>query len=522
LRFAFAQQGRRVETCLDCGFHLVNPQPAEAEPEVIPAADDFASASGGDGGPVAGAKQATALAYLKDVARYGGRGEGRLLVVGGGAGDFLAAAGQLGYHATAVELSAAAAHVARRKAPAAAIHCGPLASAPLEARGFDVCVLCDVLEHVGNPVELVRAASRLLKPDGVLFLTIGSLASGAAPHGKGAAPLSYFSHQTIQNLLYAAGFRDVLVRPGQTAPQGGSLVRAAASVARRLRRRPPPDAGLAVLARASAAVGRPKLSVIVPAYNEVNTFDSLMSLLVRKQLPGMDMEIIIVESNSSDGTRDLVRRYEAHPRVKLLLQDAPRGKGNAVRAGLAHATGDFVLIQDADLEYDLDDYEALLEPLLRGQASFVLGARHGGKTYKIRKLETQPIRGGLLNFGHWFFAFLVNVLFGLSLKDPFTMFKVFRRDCLAGLTFQCNRFDFDYELLIKLVRKGYRPLEIPANYRSRSFHEGKKVSMLRDPLTWIRVLARLRLARIDPLEEIGRGAGEAARRPAVHETKEAA
>jgi hypothetical protein len=86
------------------------------------------------------------------------------------------------------------------------------------------------------------------------------------------------------------------------------------------------------------------------------------------------------------------------------------------------------------------------------------------------------------------------------------MYKVFRRDCLAGLTFQCNRFDFDFELLIKLVRKGVRPIEIPVNYRSRSFKEGKKVSVFRDPLTWLWALVRLRLARIDPVGEVGRQA----------------
>ena len=97
------------------------------------------------------------------------------------------------------------------------------------------------------------------------------------------------------------------------------------------------------------------------------------------------------------------------------------------------------------------------------------------------------------------------------------MFKVFRRDCLVGLTFRCNRFDFDYELLIKLVRKGYRPLEIPVNYRSRSFKQGKKVSMLRDPLTWLWALARLRLTRVDPLREVARQRA-AAPAPAAHES----
>lgn len=242
---------------------------------------------------------------------------------------------------------------------------------------------------------------------------------------------------------------------------------------------------------------RPVLSVIVPAYNEAATFDALMTPLAAKTLPDIDIEIIIIESNSVDGTREAALKYRDGSRVRVLLEDRPRGKGHAVRAGLAAATGDFVLIQDADLEYDLDDYESLIEPLVSGRASFVLGSRHSGSPWKMRQFSDQRALAAGLNAGHWLFTTLVNVLFGLQLRDPFTMFKVFRRDCLDGLTFECNRFDFDYELLIKLVRKGYRPVEIPVNYRSRSFHEGKKISVWRDPLTWIWVLLRLRFSRIE-------------------------
>ncbi len=233
-----------------------------------------------------------------------------------------------------------------------------------------------------------------------------------------------------------------------------------------------------------------------------------MQGLLAKTLPRMDIEVVLVESNSSDGTRQLAERYRHHPRVKLILEDRPCGKGHAVRTGLRQATGDYVLIQDADLEYDLNDYEALLEPLRQGRTSFVLGARHGGSAMKMRRFERQKLLSFLLNGGHWFFTTLINVLFFLRLRDPFTMYKVFRRDCLAGLNFQCNRFDFDYELLINLVRKGYRPLEVPVNYRSRSFRQGKKVSMVRDPLTWLWALVRLRLRRVDPLREIGRQRAE--------------
>ena len=162
-----------------------------------------------------------------------------------------------------------------------------------------------------------------------------------------------------------------------------------------------------------------------------------------------------------------------------------------------------MLIQDADLEYDLEDYDALLEPLVAGRAAFVLGSRHGGRNvWKMRQFTGQHGLSLFVNLGHWFFTTLVNVLFFKRLRDPFTMFKVFRRDCLYGLEFECNRFDFDFELLIKLIRKGFHPVELPVNYRSRSFKEGKKVRLFRDPLTWLVVIAWLRFVKVDPMKVV--------------------
>jgi Glycosyl transferase family 2 len=249
---------------------------------------------------------------------------------------------------------------------------------------------------------------------------------------------------------------------------------------------------------ASPAVTR-TCSIIVPVYNEKNTFPELMRTLLAKRLDhmGLEREIILVESNSTDGSRELVAAFESTPGVKILWQERPRGKGNAVRAGLAVATGDVMLIQDADLEYDLNDYDALLEPLLAGRAAFVLGARHGGRM-RMRKFQEQKVLGETLNVAHVLLAGFINVLYGQKMKDPFTMFKVFRRECLYGLRFECNKFDFDHELVIKLVLKGYRPLEIPVNYRARSFKEGKKISFLRDPPGLIVADLKYRLRRLRP------------------------
>ena len=141
-------------------------------------------------------------------------------------------------------------------------------------------------------------------------------------------------------------------------------------------------------------------------------------------------------------------------------------------------------------------YESLLAPILSGRQAFVLGSRHGEAGWAIRKFAGEPLRALALNLAHWTFTLMVNVALGTRLKDPFTMYKVFRRDCIKDLSFECNRFDFDWELLVKLVRKGYRPIEVPISYRSRSFQAGKKIRIWRDPPTWIRALVKYRFQKL--------------------------
>src|SRR5262249_15620490 len=151
---------------------------------------------------------------------------------------------------------------------------------------------------------------------------------------------------------------------------------------------------------------------------------------------GVDKEIVVIESNSTDGTREAVLQYQQCPGVKIVLEDRPRGKGHAVRTGFTHATGDFILIQDGDQEYDVHDYDALIEPLRHYQCAFVLGSRHLPGNWKMRQFTDQPGLAALLNFGHIFFTTALNLMYGQSMRDPFTMYKVFRRDCLYGLKFE--------------------------------------------------------------------------------------
>jgi glycosyltransferase involved in cell wall biosynthesis len=242
---------------------------------------------------------------------------------------------------------------------------------------------------------------------------------------------------------------------------------------------------------------RPLLSLIVPVFNEAQTAGVLLDRLVAMEIPGVDVELVVVESNSTDGTREIVQGYVDHPRVRLVLQDGPRGKGNAVREGLVHVSGDIIGIQDGDLEYRLEDYPRLLEPILAGNADLVLGSRHvPGRP--LRTLGSRRLQSKVVNAAHWAFTALFDVVYGVRLRDPFTMFKIFRAECVEGLELVSDRFDFDWELLGKLIRRGYQPLELPVGYASRSFESGKKVRFFRDPPTWVRACVRFRVARIAP------------------------
>jgi SAM-dependent methyltransferase len=469
-------------------------------------------------------KQATAKFYLSEIRRYHGAASGRLLEVGCGDGDFLVSAEAADWDVTGVEYSSVACAKVQHRLKNGKVLCGELPAMQLAPEQFDLCVISDVIGHIRSPLDFLREIHRLLKPGGALFIATPSIDSWSARFMRQkwmefkAEHLTYFGSQTLQTTLFKSGFCDVIIQPGWKilnfdyvkmhfqrfpVPWVTPLLNFLGHLLPRrmqFRHRRIVASGMMVFSRKVELRPQPVLSVIVPAFNEQKTFSTLMETLLCKDIPGLRMEIIVVESNSTDGTREAALNYKDNPKVKLILEQQPLGKGYAVRTGLKAATGDYVLIQDADLEYDLEDYDALLEPLLAGRAAFVLGSRHGGRNvWKMRQFTGQHGLSLFVNLGHWFFSTLINGLFLQRLRDPFTMFKVFRRDCLYALEFECNRFDFDFELLIKLIRKGYRPIELPVNYRSRSFKEGKKVRMFRDPITWLKALVRLRFVKVDPM-----------------------
>jgi glycosyltransferase involved in cell wall biosynthesis len=226
-----------------------------------------------------------------------------------------------------------------------------------------------------------------------------------------------------------------------------------------------------------------KLSVIVPVYNEANTVVEIVRRMRQVDLP-VDREIILVDDGSTDGTRSVLPHLEDST-VRVVKHDVNRGKGAAVRTGLAHATGELVLIQDADLEYDPEDWPRLLQPVLKGKATVVYGSRFTGE------------RRNML-FWHWvgnrFLSLVTNVLYNTTLSDMETCYKLVDRSLMDDLGLRAERFDLEPEITAKLLRRGVRIYEVPISYAGREFHEGKKITW-RDGFSALWTLVKFRVVR---------------------------
>jgi glycosyltransferase involved in cell wall biosynthesis len=226
-----------------------------------------------------------------------------------------------------------------------------------------------------------------------------------------------------------------------------------------------------------------KLSVIVPVYNERNTVVEAIRRARAAEIP-LDREIIVVDDGSTDGTGDVLPALEDST-VRVVVHPENRGKGAAVRTGLAHASGDLVLIQDADLEYDPEDWSRMLAPILRGKARVVYGSRFTGE------------RKNML-FWHWvgnrFLSLVTNVLYNTTLSDVETCYKLFERRLLGGIRLTSDRFGFEVEVTAKLLRTGDRIYEVPISYAGRELDEGKKITW-RDGFQALWLLIRFRAVK---------------------------
>jgi len=208
-----------------------------------------------------------------------------------------------------------------------------------------------------------------------------------------------------------------------------------------------------------------KLSVIVPAFNERNTIVEIVRRMRAVELP-MAREIIVVDDGSTDGTRDVLKQLDDST-LRVVYHPQNRGKGAAIRTGLEYVTGDLVLIQDADLEYDPDDWPKLLNPVLKGRAVVVYGSRFTGE------------RRNML-FWHWvanrFLSLLANMLFNSTLSDMETGHKLFDRRIIDQISLRSRSFDFEPEVTAKLLKVGIRIYEVPISYAGRTLDEGKKIT----------------------------------------------
>ena len=225
------------------------------------------------------------------------------------------------------------------------------------------------------------------------------------------------------------------------------------------------------------------LTVIMPVYNERTTVAEVIRRMRAVELP-VTLQIVAVDDGSSDGSDKVLGALEDST-VRVLRHEKNQGKGAAIRTGMAEARGDLVLIQDADLEYDPNDWPRLIEPVLRGKARVVYGSRFTGERKNMLPLHWM---------GNRLLSLLTNVLYSSTLSDMETCYKLFDAQVLEGLTIVSNRFDFEPEITAKILRRGHRIYEVPISYAGREPDEGKKITW-RDGFGAMRALIKFRFTR---------------------------
>jgi glycosyltransferase involved in cell wall biosynthesis len=211
----------------------------------------------------------------------------------------------------------------------------------------------------------------------------------------------------------------------------------------------------------------PRLSIVIPVYNEAATIAELLDRVHRAPVAGCEREVIVVDDGSRDGTADILASLPATPGTRVIAKRENQGKGAALRTGFAAATGDIVLVQDADLEYDPREYPRLLQPILDDHADVVYGSRFLGGPHRVLYFWHYVANRGL--------TLISNMATDLNLTDMETCYKVFRADVIKRMILVSERFGFEPEVTAKVARMGCRVYEVPISYYGRTYEEGKKI-----------------------------------------------
>ena len=226
-----------------------------------------------------------------------------------------------------------------------------------------------------------------------------------------------------------------------------------------------------------------KLSIIMPVFDEAGTIAEILQRVSDVRLDPVEKEIVLVDDCSRDETPRILKEQTHIPNLKIITHEVNGGKGAAIQTALEHVTGEIVIIQDADLEYDPRDYVKLLEPILEGRAPVVYGSRFlGGPRMAMSLSHT---------LGNKLLTLITNLFYGTSLSDMETCYKCFRRDVIADMPLRSRRFEIEPELTAKILKRGYTIFEVPISYNGRAFHEGKKITW-RDGFAALTTLVKYR------------------------------